>query len=420
MQSVTEVNPIKIQIQGDYWDSILYKGRLYIWTMNGSIKVLDWDKMVDGLTDSIELNRTLECAFKQGDFLYSGKNRALLYENENFRQELKTSLESIQSKSFVFEEKDLEKYIIRELDNPFNELPIDLDIYYDVIYTLLDNGLSKVDIVPDSSEAINKNTKEPLWDCPSFSLKIKGGRIALSAGEEGLFEYKINDIKVGKISEEDGQNITVNYKGLKEMKKNIRCMSEEPSLFSNWSYSSIFSSSDYGDSTLVGFLSNKRGHVEYIESFSESTIFKKNKERNQLSWGSDDKIYREVEGGLEVVKFTQGKLLYNNAFSRVEKIPFQPWKGKILSAGMSFFGTIVECENALVVLQSNNGVKNIEGPITKWRVFPRSIRYENQLHVITEDKLEIYSFNHDYFINQENKKYGIIKRNNFNSILYKK
>jgi len=35
------------------------------------------------------------------------------------------------------------------------------------------------------------------------------------------------------------------------------------------------------------------------------------------------------------------------------------------------------------------------------------MNYENHLHVILDDKIEIYSFNHDYFLNQENKEIGI-------------
>ena len=35
------------------------------------------------------------------------------------------------------------------------------------------------------------------------------------------------------------------------------------------------------------------------------------------------------------------------------------------------------------------------------------MNYENHLHVILDDRIEIYSFNHDYFLNQEDKEIGI-------------
>lgn len=44
--------------------------------------------------------------------------------------------------------------------------------------------------------------------------------------------------------------------------------------------------------------------------------------------------------------------------------------------------------------------------VVKWRVYPRSIQYTNQLHVIYNDRMEILSFNDDYFENQEKKLFG--------------
>ena len=41
----------------------------------------------------------------------------------------------------------------------------------------------------------------------------------------------------------------------------------------------------------------------------------------------------------------------------------------------------------------------------------RSLNYENHLHVILDDKIEIHSFNQDYFLNQEEKKMGIQFKN---------
>ena len=46
-------------------------------------------------------------------------------------------------------------------------------------------------------------------------------------------------------------------------------------------------------------------------------------------------------------------------------------------------------------------------PVVRWRVFPRSKHYVNHLHVILDDRIEIYSFNNDYFVDQRSKKAGI-------------
>ncbi len=47
-----------------------------------------------------------------------------------------------------------------------------------------------------------------------------------------------------------------------------------------------------------------------------------------------------------------------------------------------------------------------------WRVFPRSDHYSNQLHIIYDDRLEIVSFVHDYFVDQSSKLSGFKRGSN--------
>ena len=96
-----------------------------------------------------------------------------------------------------------------------------------------------------------------------------------------------------------------------------------------------------------------------------------------------------------------------NYFSKKNVFQFQAWKGKIIKGGNAYFGTIIECENAIVVLTGEKEFFNIPGSATRWRVYPRSFNYENHLHVIKDDRLEIYSFNNDYFRDQYDKNFGI-------------
>jgi hypothetical protein len=55
----------------------------------------------------------------------------------------------------------------------------------------------------------------------------------------------------------------------------------------------------------------------------------------------------------------------------------------------------------------DGNVTVIPGEVVRWRVYPRSKNYLNHLHLVYEDRLEIYSFNHDALVNQETKKIGI-------------
>ena len=70
-------------------------------------------------------------------------------------------------------------------------------------------------------------------------------------------------------------------------------------------------------------------------------------------------------------------------------------------------GVVVELEHALVVYPSRGEPVTIPGEPVNWRVFPRSRHYANQLHVIWEEHLEVWSFNHDYLVDQQNKLLGV-------------
>jgi hypothetical protein len=88
-------------------------------------------------------------------------------------------------------------------------------------------------------------------------------------------------------------------------------------------------------------------------------------------------------------------------------IELSPWKGQVVSGAVALFGTVIECENALVVVPSEGITMTFPGEVVNWRIFSRSIQYENQLHLIYDDRLEILSFNQDYFVDQNQKRSGI-------------
>jgi hypothetical protein len=90
----------------------------------------------------------------------------------------------------------------------------------------------------------------------------------------------------------------------------------------------------------------------------------------------------------------------------LQAIQLEQWKGDLISAKVASFGTILELENAIVVVRSDGDIQTIPGEPVQWRVFGRSKHYENQLHILYEDRLDIYSFNHDAFVVQKNKTAG--------------
>lgn len=57
--------------------------------------------------------------------------------------------------------------------------------------------------------------------------------------------------------------------------------------------------------------------------------------------------------------------------------------------------------------RSDGEITKVNKPVTRWRIFPLLFNYENQLHVILDERLDIFSFNNDYFISQMDKTMGL-------------
>lgn len=110
----------------------------------------------------------------------------------------------------------------------------------------------------------------------------------------------------------------------------------------------------------------------------------------------------------EIVKFTQKNLASEDEIFNYLNSLQHGIIEKILVAEVTDFGIIIETSRRLYVLQSNGELIliNPTEEVVKWRVYPRSIQYTNQLHVIYNDRMEILSFNDDYFENQEKKLFG--------------
>lgn len=238
-------------------------------------------------------------------------------------------------------------------------------------------------------------------------LSIKANKypqLALSGGDEGLFELNM------------ALSPPSNLKRI-ESKSPIFQVSDNHSSFSNYSYLNIYNTSLVENSFLATFkwnLTKDKGNRDlplrdFDGSITDHKIFNVKGKEHFISWGIEDKIYKATDGGFEIIKYNNyaNEEKGEEKFNRLKSVNFNAWKGKVINGGTAYFGNIVECENALIVIQSDGKTFTIPGPVTKWRIYPRSMNYENHLHVILDDRIEIYSFNHDYFLNQENKEIGI-------------
>lgn len=397
------MQPLKITITGDFWDCQIYRGRLYLWSLDGGLKIYDWHELIDSIVDSEKNYLATSCAFLKGNYLYGHHD---IFEDSDFKKLLFKKFQIIEKLQFQISIKDAAKFLIGEQDNPFKDLPTDTEISSNKLFAITDDGFwsttahrGKSARYPVSSRPIK------LWDNRLLSITAnRYATIALSSGEEGLFQYEKNKDDSGWYPFEEKKGV----------EKEIIQLSDKHSLFNDWNNLSIYSSSDISESYLSLFewemLDEKRFNRKFSKSISEDKIFEGLNLNGSLSWGAGDKIYKTTKKGIVVTRFNNNAKSYgrdDNYFSEPELIELNKLDGEVIDAKVCLFGTIIESENSLTVLQSDGGIFKINEPVTRWRIYPRSKNYENHLHVILDDRLEIYSFNHDYFVNQSEKKIGI-------------
>jgi hypothetical protein len=284
----------------------------------------------------------------------------------------------------------------RHQNNPLPFPHADSEIYYRQIYVGLKSGLFSSQRQDNKNENENSRKKsQKHWDAPVLNLvgSNQYTSLALATGSDGLYELPIKPRDY-----EPDAKITPNQ------------LAENHCNSCGWSYQSIYGSSNTNSSFLASFemKSQKRSDDspntqkpirQFKEIISSEDLFT----TKGFSWGAHDKIYQYHGGTIEVKSYNPDKGKFND----LGTIPLSLSDGDVVSANVAPFGTVIECDNSLVIALSNGESMTIEGEPVRWRVFPRSTNFTNQLHIIYDDRIEILSFVHDYFVNQKEKLAGI-------------
>ncbi len=385
------MQPIRLVIPGDYWDSQIYRGRLYLTTMEGGTFVYDWDRAIELITRQDSDRLAITCAFARGDYLYHPE-WSLVFRDPDIGTILQKKFASLTMASLELSSADIAASIIGSADAP-GGLADDTVLYKNHLYAATDSGLLRANIRHPKGKRNRSGigSSERLWDGAALSLAVRrGGDLALAAGGEGLFE-------LGLLSED---------------REDPRQVSTRHTDFVAYAHASIYGSSDRMGGYLEAYAwtrqpEDSRLVRHHVGTFMDTEIFKS---LGGMSWANQEKIYMCTKGELLAVRYVQKETALGEGarpFKNIGSIQVPTEDHRILAGGVSFFGTVIEHESGLIIVQSDNEIFEIAGPVTRWRVFPRSNRYENHLHVVFEDRVEIFSFNHDYVVQQSTKLAGI-------------
>lgn len=391
------MRPVKITIPGIYWDTQIYSGDLYLFTEEASLVRIYWRTLVNSLADTNQdLQTALRVGFIDGDLFYNEKVRKIL------RDPLieKTILDQLSALSDRALAVAIGSQVgATEVASPFGFAPTDTDVYYGTILAAGDSGLYSC---KTSRLYSNRSKVVPHKHHDAAFLQVKSSTrntaVAGAAGVDGLFEFAFDS------------------KHQQEALTSERRLSPRSCKACDWSFESVLGWSE--TSAFLAKFKEERYQGDKVRLFDRvvnvEDIFKaadaSDVRGTSHSWGAREKLYRIDGGQIQVVDIgDRDKRVRANEDRDVDAPQFRgiiqtPFADEdVVSTGTASFGTVVELSDRIVVMRSDSLVDEFVGEPVHWRIFPRSDLYSNQLHIIYDDRIEIISFVHDYFVDQSGK-----------------
>lgn len=403
------MRPVKLTIGGVYWDSQIYSGELLLFDADGAIHRVEWRDVIDGIAEkNAAVQTAIRVAFSDSDLFYNQKVRKILCD-PHIEGPIKHQLSSLSDLSMAVSRQDWREHWKTE-STPFNFLPTDTDVYYNHILAGGNEGLfSAPRSGVGSGRPFGKRTTKH-HDAKILQVRASDRftAVAAAAGDDGLLEFAFRRDEVDVLDKE-------------------RRLAQRPCSSCDWAFQSVMGWT-VGSAFLASFRQEKdpqtRRATRTFDRIVETAEMFQGLDfggRSGFTWGCREKIYRISESGVEVANYLpvpprlkKGQIAPHSQKMFDTKGSFQLDfdATKAIATGTAPFGMVLEFDDRLVVLRSDGAVEQFPGEPVHWRVFPRSEHYSNQLHIIYDDRLEIVSFVHDYFVDQSAKLSGFRRGSN--------
>jgi hypothetical protein len=404
------MRPVKLSISGAYWDSQIYSGELLLFDADGDIHRIDWRSVIDDIAAQTPTVQTaIRVAFSDSDLFYNPKVRRILCD-PHIERPIKLQLDSL-AKIKMDVSRETSSAHWRTERSPFDFLPTDTDVYYNHVLAGGNEGLYST---PRSGVGAGRpfgkrTTKHHDASILQVRASDRFTAVAVAAGADGLFEFAFR-------------------KDEADVLDNERRLAQRPCSSCDWAFQSVIGWT-VGNAFFASFYQDKdsktrrtsRTFDRIVDATEMFELSSHEQSQPAFTWGCREKIYRLVSGEIEVANYLpmppreQKKASEGGArklFDRQGSVKINFDAMAVISTGTAPFGTVLELDDRLVVLRSDGGVEEFEGEPVHWRVFPRSEHYSNQLHIIYDDRLEIVSFVHDYYVDQTSKLAGFKRGSN--------
>ncbi|WP_414838964.1 hypothetical protein [Carnobacterium sp. TMP28] len=332
----------KITINGVFQDFQLYSGKFYLWLSTNELVVYDWNKWMKHL------------AFV---------NRTIYFEPQPTEQ-LALNIEALEP----FKEKAIF----------FSEPIYDSAIFNHVLYYSDASGFYRYSLIAKEAK------KERLSSIPMHQINLsKSGRMALAAGEKGLFEYLVSSYYLFN-------------EPVYQLTPRLVQLSERYTSKSEWQNHDLI---HYGANPQVEAyllkMNEKKGLLQLVSdelSYSTTKNHMASIQELPLSLSLDKP---SMDSGVLFSFETDKVTLKKDPLYRSKHIQILT---RLETESKEEFDSlddlvIHETNSLLTISLQNIHLLSLHSlPIINWRIYSRTRNYRNQVHLLYENKVVLYLF----------------------------
>lgn len=381
---------INLRLKGDFIDSFIYMGVLYLIDFDFNVSIYQWNDLCDYIEE-------------RNGF----KNKEVAKRQLKFIKKPSFNL----SKSYDFIDTDLSEVELNKFfHSSFNigSYPSDVYVFSHRLHYSCEKGVFTVPILKDKLGIVSERN-DKVFDAHCFSISPNiGGRIAMATGSDGVHtcsierEYKRKPIvNVKQLTSKNcidvdwvNNYLMINNRNesviVNEYEKKIhnksQFMENKKEILSKLAklhydgLSEVESISDESDLSDVRF---KEVSKMLFSLNPKEVILNKN---YIYSWSSGDFNFLCDENGTVDV-FRDGVIIHSNNFIRNHDLNLS----KVRTSGC---GTVLESNNNLMLFSQDN-LQLLDNDVVNWRVFPRAKTHSGHLHIIKDDHINIRVYNND-------------------------
>jgi hypothetical protein len=359
---------------------------LYLITTDGEIEEYNWDRLIGGIEVPDQFKNPFRHLISRSTAWYGLAVQDLM-QSEPTRTSLRKSVDLLSQRVLIVPRKHL-KSLRKAVDTLAMFPSSDIEIFKNVFFTgsvdgLLATPLSIGDFSRDAA----------ISDAPSLRLSASYGQLAIANGSDGLSELLI----------ENPYDYSYGIKPSEPTR-----ISEKRCDVCSWAYFDVVASST-GAGGYVGAFSkpsqSSTGHPDrrFLGTVGSGELFGATGQSG-LMFGSGNQLVLANDSGIHTEQWYPYRrredfgIDVERSLVQTPTLAKRTRFGEPIDAAVTVFGTVVELDDKLVIYGSDGATRTLHGEPISWRVFPRSQRYQNQLHVVRDRWLDVYAFTHDYFL----------------------